>query len=202
MNFNANHPYQTVAAGSAGTYRERGSRFLAFLHPLEQPEDHRTQVARYRNDHPKAAHVCQAYRLRTARAIEEFSSDDGEPSSSAGRPMLNQLRAAALENAGLYVVRYFGGVKLGVPGLIHAYKTAAQAAIEAAELVFREPTLTLHLRCPLEHLDTLMRWLSQQPGRIVNQHYDSDCRIALHVSLSDYPKVKNALPYAVALETE
>ena len=126
--------FKTLKAVSQGIYREKMSRFLAFAEPVATADDARAVIKRYQNQYHDARHVCWAYMIGTAR--EEFlSSDNGEPSGTAGKPILGQINSFGLTNVVIVVVRYFGGIKLGTSGLIVAYREAARLAIEAGEIL-------------------------------------------------------------------
>lgn len=124
--------YTTIARAATGDFRDRGSKFFSFAYPVRNAQEVKERMAALRKEHPKAVHHCYAYRLgvdkNNFRAV-----DDGEPSGSAGKPILNTIDSEGLSNVLVVVVRYFGGTLLGVPGLIHAYKTATQLALQSAE---------------------------------------------------------------------
>ncbi len=126
--------YRSVAARAEGLFKDNGSRFIAFIHPVETEEEVREIVASYRKEYHDARHHCYAYRLGYKGDVFR-ASDDGEPSGSAGRPILGQIDSAGLSDVLVVVVRYFGGIKLGIPGLIRAYKTSTADAIAHAEVV-------------------------------------------------------------------
>lgn len=123
--------YKSISARSEGLYKESGSRFIAFAIPVETEDEVRELVSGFRKEYHDARHHCYAYRIGAAGAVWR-SSDDGEPSGTAGRPILGQIDSAGLSDILIVVVRYFGGVKLGVPGLIKAYKSASADAIANA----------------------------------------------------------------------
>jgi uncharacterized YigZ family protein len=123
-----NH-YHTIDRPSFAEFKDRGSRFLAYVHPIDTVEDFKKILKGLKEEHPKAAHHCFAYRLGTD-GNNFRSSDDGEPSGSAGKPILGQIDSKGLTNTAIIVVRYFGGTLLGVPGLINAYKTSASLALQ------------------------------------------------------------------------
>ena len=126
--------YKSVAALSQGLFKDNGSRFIAFLYPVETEDEVRTIVASLRKEYHDARHHCYAYRLGYKGDVFR-ASDDGEPSGSAGRPILGQIDSAGLSDVLIVVVRYFGGIKLGIPGLIRAYKTSSADAIANADVV-------------------------------------------------------------------
>lgn len=121
--------YTTIATNGAGDFRDRGSKFLAFSYPIQTPQDVKERLQVLKKEHPKANHHCYAYRIGTD-GNQYRASDDGEPSGSAGKPILGQIDSLGLTNVLVVVVRYFGGSLLGVPGLINAYKVATAQALE------------------------------------------------------------------------
>jgi uncharacterized YigZ family protein len=128
--------FLTIVAPAEGYYMERGSKFLAYANPVQSEEEAQSFLQSVKKEHPKARHYCSALRLYPDASLER-SNDDGEPSGSAGKPILGQLIKNNLTNTCIVVVRYFGGTKLGIPGLIEAYKTSAANAIEASKIVER-----------------------------------------------------------------
>ena len=123
--------YRTLAAPVSAEFKDKGSRFIAYAYPVRSAEEVKAHVEAQRQAHHKACHWCYAYRIGTD-SNQFRANDDGEPSGSAGRPILGQIDSFELTNVLVIVVRYFGGTLLGVPGLIHAYKTASQMAFQAA----------------------------------------------------------------------
>jgi uncharacterized YigZ family protein len=142
------YAYDTIAAPSEGTYQERGSKFLAHLVPVTDRKDFEAQLHRLRTEHPKARHHCYAYRLLEGHEVTEYASDDGEPSNSAGQPMLGELKRHGLLNVCAIVVRYFGGTKLGVPGLIHAYRESVSQSIGNAKIIHALRRIRYTVRMP------------------------------------------------------
>jgi len=126
--------YLTIEEPSEGIFRDRGSKFIAYAYPFKEESGLKDIVTELKSRHPKARHHCWAYRLTTDRSVFRIN-DDGEPSGTAGRPILNVLLSKDVTNILVVVVRYFGGTLLGVPGLIHAYKMATQEALESAVAV-------------------------------------------------------------------
>src|SRR5688500_4829386 len=121
--------YHTIEKACVAEYKDRGSRFVAFAYPIQTAEQFKKQLKILKEDHPKAAHHCFAYRIGTD-GTNFRSSDDGEPTGSAGKPILGQIDSKSLTNISVIVVRYFGGTLLGVPGLINAYKTVTSFALQ------------------------------------------------------------------------
>ncbi|MEQ9424922.1 MAG: YigZ family protein [Cyclobacteriaceae bacterium] len=168
--------YYTIAAPSEGTYKEKGSRFLAFAFPVESEEDVKDQLDGLRKQFYDARHHCYAYILEPD-ASKYRANDDGEPNHSAGDPILGQIRSQKLTNVLVVVVRYFGGTKLGVSGLINAYKTAAQNAINGAKrlkIIIREP---IQIDFPYEKTSVVMRLVDEYQIIIKNQSFTASCLI-------------------------
>jgi len=127
-------PEYTFTKKSIGNYKEKGSTFHALAQSTSSVIDVKSQLLNIKEEYPDASHICYAYRIMIGQRLDEYSSDAGEPKGSAGQPILNTLKGQNLINAAIIVIRYFGGTKLGIPGLIHAYKTAAEDAIKNAIL--------------------------------------------------------------------
>lgn len=177
------HTYHTLAAPATAEFKDKGSRFLAFAYPIKSAEDVKAHLDALREAHRKARHVCYAYRLGTD-GNNHRANDDGEPAGSAGRPILGQIDSAGLTDVLVVVVRYFGGTLLGVPGLIHAYKTAAQTALQAAETLEKNIAAVFRLRCAYPHLNEALRIARQHQAEIVAQDLQSDCRLTVRLPLS------------------
>ena len=175
--------YQTIKALSEGFYKEKGSKFLAFAVPVQSEEEVKAFVAQKRKEHHLAAHVCSAFRLGAAKKLYR-ASDDGEPSNSAGPPILGQIQAFDLTNILIAVVRYYGGTNLGVGGLITAYRTAAKEALEAAQIVKKEEEIEFSIQFPYEKLYLVMDLLKKANVEIVQQSLDSECSLLFRIELS------------------
>jgi uncharacterized YigZ family protein len=175
--------YQTIKALSEGFYKEKGSKFLAFAVPVQSEEEVKAFVAQKRKEHHLAVHVCSAFRLGADKKLYR-ASDDGEPSNSAGPPILGQIQAFDLTNILIAVVRYYGGTNLGVGGLITAYRTAAKEALEAAQIVKKEEEIEFSIQFPYEKLYLVMDLLKKANVEIVQQSLDSECSLLLRIELS------------------
>ena len=127
-------PEYTLSKSSTGDYKERGSSFHAVAQPAFDINNVKSSLFIMKEECPDASHICYAYRIKLGQRLDEFSSDAGEPKGSAGQPILNALKRQNLINAGIFVIRYYGGVKLGIPGLVHAYGVTAEKAIKNARL--------------------------------------------------------------------
>ena len=175
--------YQTIKALSEGFYKEKGSKFLAFAVPVQSEEEVKAFIAQKRKEHHLAVHVCSAFRLGADKKLYR-ASDDGEPSNSAGPPILGQIQAFDLTNIVIAVVRYYGGTNLGVGGLISAYRTAAKEALEAAQIVKKEEEIQFSIQFPYEKLYLVMDLLKKANVEIVQQSLDSECSLLLRIELS------------------
>lgn len=172
--------YLTITNPSEGIYREKMSRFLAFAHPVSNAEEAKAIVKDYAKKYFDARHVCWAYMLGAAR--QEFqSNDNGEPSGTAGKPILGQINSFGLTNIVIIVVRYFGGIKLGTSGLIVAYREAAKEAISAAEIVERHEETEINFTFPYLAMNEVMRAVKSPDIRILSQQFDNSCQMAVSI---------------------
>ena len=166
--------YRTLTTPAQGLYKEKGSRFISYAFPVRSTEDITQHLAALRSEHHAARHCCYAYTLgfegETVRA-----NDDGEPSGTAGKPILNALQAEGLTYALLVVVRYFGGIKLGVSGLIDAYRTASQDALANAELGWREVMVRLRLQFAYTDAHAVYAALKRCGGEILSEAWEEQC---------------------------
>ena len=189
--------YKTINAESKGTYSELRSKFLAFAHPVRTVDEAMSFVEYYQRKYYDARHCCWAYMLGAER--ETFrSNDNGEPSGTAGKPILGQINSNELTDIIILVIRYFGGVKLGTSGLIWAYKTAAADAIQNAEIVTRtvDEEYTFDFEYPL--MNAVMKVVRDMDARIVSQSYDMDCRMTLSIRRSKMDELKEKVAKALS----
>src|SRR6185369_3992584 len=163
-----NNFYKTIEKESVAEFKDRGSRFLAYAFPISSTDDFKKRLKELKEEHSKAVHHCFAYRVGTD-GNNFRSSDDGEPSGSAGKPILGQIDSKELVNVAVIVVRYFGGTLLGVPGLINAYKTAAALALQTTPVVQRPVEQELMVQFDYTQLNEVMRVVKQYNGRVVQQ---------------------------------
>lgn len=184
--------YKTIANISQAEFRDRGSKFLAFAYPVQSIEEIKSILKTIKAEHPKAVHCCYAYRLGFDQT-QFRANDDGEPSGSAGKPILGQLDSARVTHVLVAVVRYFGGVLLGVPGLINAYKTAAQEALQANEIIEKE--IMQNLPCEFDYtlMNEVMRVVKQYEGKIIGQEMLLFASLQIQIPLRLYPACKQAL---------
>lgn len=185
--------YKTITNKTGeGTYSEKRSKFLAFSHHAESLDEVKDIVAQYRKKYYDARHVCYAYMLGAER--KDFrANDDGEPSSTAGKPILGQINSHELTDILIVVVRYYGGVNLGTGGLIVAYKAAALAAIEDSEVETRQVEELVKYDFPYVMMNDVMRIVKEMQPRIVKQDYDNTCSITLSIRKSEAEQLRSRL---------
>lgn len=179
--------YKTIAAPVVGEFKDKGSRFIAFAYPVDTADKIKTHVDELRQEHHKARHWCYAYRLGT-EGLQFRANDDGEPSGSAGRPILGQIDSFGVTDVLIVVVRYFGGTLLGVPGLINAYKHAAAEALCQAEIIEKNIEKTAWIICDYPHLSEAIRIAKANNAEVIRQDLALDCRLTVKIPLADYEK--------------
>jgi uncharacterized YigZ family protein len=184
--------YRTIATGGEGYYTEKRSKFLAFAHHVTTVDEVKQLLDGYRKKYYDARHVCYAYMLGPERT-EFRANDDGEPSSTAGKPILGQINSNELTDILIVVVRYYGGVNLGTSGLIVAYREAAADAIAHATIETRqvEEQITYSFAYPM--MNDVMRIVKEMGPRIVSQTYDNTCEIRLAIRKSEAEQLKSKL---------
>ena len=171
------HSFKTVRHKSEALYKEKGSKFLAFVFPVSDKHEVDLCLSELRKVYHDARHQCYAYILGFDGNLELRANDDGEPKHSAGDPILGQIKSANLTNTLIVVVRYFGGTKLGVSGLINAYKTAAQEAIKANHIIKVYITQSIEIKFPYASTNEVMQLINSFDVQIVSQDFDEDCTI-------------------------
>lgn len=184
--------YLTISDISEGYYTEKRSKFYAFAHHVETVDEVKEIVAMYRKKYYDARHVCWAYMLGHER-IEFRANDDGEPSSTAGKPILGQINSAELTNILVVVIRYYGGVNLGTGGLIVAYRTAAADAIANANIEERLIEEEIVYNYPYVMMNDVMRIVKDLQPRIVSQTFDNTCEIKLSIRKSEAARLRSLL---------
>ena len=184
--------YKTISKLAEGTYTEKRSKFLAFAIPVRTIDEIKEQLKVYEKKYYDARHVCYAYILGAERT-DFRANDNGEPSGTAGRPILGQINSFGLTDILIVVVRYFGGIKLGTSGLIVAYKAAAQEALNAADII--EKTVDADITFVFEYpfLNDVMRIVKEESPEIISQDFDNDCRMTLRIRKSQFEKLKSRL---------
>ena len=190
--------YRTIKTLSEGTYSEKRSKFLAFAIPVRSVEEVKQLVAEYQKKYYDARHVCYAYMLGAER--KDFrANDNGEPSGTAGKPILGQINSHELTDILVVVVRYFGGVKLGTSGLIVAYRLAAAEAIAAAEIVEKTVDEDVLFRFEYPYMNDVMRIVKEENPQIVEQNFDNDCTMTLRIRKDSMPRLKARLEKVTSL---
>ena len=193
--------FRTISQPSEGIYTEKRSKFLAFAIPVESVEEIKDIVAQYQKKYYDARHVCYAYMLGAERT-EFRANDNGEPSGTAGKPILGQINSNELTNILIIVVRYFGGIKLGTSGLIVAYKQAAAEAIAAAEIIEKTVDTDITFLFEYPFMNDVMRIVKEENPQIVNQGYYSDCSMTLRTRKGNMPKLISRLEKVETLRFE
>lgn len=184
--------YLTIEAPGEGIYKEKMSRFLSFAVPVVSADEALAYVEQYRKEYYDARHVCWAYMIGADRKCFR-SNDNGEPSGTAGKPILGQINSANLTDILIVVVRYFGGIKLGTGGLIVAYRTAASEAIAACSIVERliEDCVKIHFEYPL--MNEVMRIVKEEQAAVVAQSFEMDCEMTLRLRRMAMPRLRERL---------
>lgn len=176
--------FRTIAAPATGDFRDRGSKFLAYAFPISTEDDWQQALELVRKEHPKARHYCYAYRL--GRDENNFrANDDGEPSGTAGRPILGQIDSFGLTNVFIVVVRYFGGTLLGTSGLINAYRAAAQDALEKSELEERLVEDTIRIHFDYGMMGEVMNAVKKMELNITQQHFETTAYLDVAIRQSE-----------------
>ena len=175
--------YKTIKTSTAGIYKEKGSKFLAFAYFVETENEIKAILSQIRKEYFDARHHCYAYRLG-ADGVTFRTNDDGEPSGTAGRPIFGQILSHEITNVLIVVVRYFGGIKLGTSGLINAYKTAAADALHNAEIVEKTEMQTLTFNFNYNAMNDVMKLVKDEKIEIVEQTMNADCQITILVAKS------------------
>lgn len=184
--------YKTITGTSEGYYTEKRSKFLAFAHHVETTDEVKTIIAQYRKKYFDARHVCYAYMLGPTRT-EFRANDDGEPSSTAGKPILGQINSNELTDILIVVVRYYGGVNLGTSGLIVAYREAASDAIAHARVEQRQVEEEIVYTFSYPQMNDVMRIVKDMQPRIVSQTFDNTCEIRLRIRQSEAEQLRQRL---------
>ena len=184
--------YRTIASTSEGYYTEKRSKFLAFAHHVETVDEVKDIVAGYRKKYYDARHVCYAYMLGAER-LDFRANDDGEPSSTAGKPILGQINSNELTNILIVVVRYYGGVNLGTSGLIVAYREAAADAIAHSTVETRQVEEIVKYSFAYPQMNDVMRIVKDMNPRIISQTYDNTCEIVLSIRKGEAEQLRSRL---------
>ena len=184
--------FKTIAAPSEGTYTEKRSKFLAFAFPVSTAEEVKELVETHQKKYYDARHVCYAYMLGHERLVFR-ANDNGEPSGTAGKPILGQINSNELTDILIIVVRYFGGIKLGTSGLIQAYKAAAAEAIAAATIIEKTVDERLDISFDYVLMNQVMRIVKEENPTILSQSFDNVCQMTLSQRASLMPRLRDRL---------
>jgi len=195
-----NDVYKTISNPTEGVFKDKGSRFLAFAYPFAQEQDLKNIITTLKNEHSKARHFCFAYRLTADRNIFRIN-DDGEPSGTAGRPILNILLSNDLTNILVIVVRYFGGTLLGVPGLINAYKKATEDVISQAIIIEKTVQDIYQLSFDYLQMNDVMKLVKDDNLEITDQNFDLNCQMKIAINQSVLNKIIDKLEKIEALKS-
>ncbi len=184
--------YLTIAEPAEAIYKERSSKFLVYAYPVESEEEIKSHLDRLRKEFFDATHHCYAYRLGAEGDIFR-ANDDGEPSGTAGKPILGQLLSAQLTNCLVVVVRYFGGTKLGVSGLIQAYKESTAEVIAASQIIEKTVDSVFEVQFPYIAMNGVQRVVKEVAPRIDRQEFDNLCTMILRIRKSEAPILESKL---------
>ena len=184
--------YKTITSSSQGIYKDKGSRFVSIAIPVSDQEEIKPIIEKIKKEHHEARHHCYAYMIGHERLAWRVN-DDGEPSGTAGRPILGQINSYGLTNIIIVVSRYFGGTLLGVSGLINAYRSAAASAIENAEIIEKTLQEYYEITYPYISMNDVMRILKEENVGQSEQSFDLECRILLNFRISVKEKILNRL---------
>lgn len=184
--------FKTISATSEGYYTEKRSKFLAFAHHVENHDEIKLILAGYRKKYYDARHVCYAYMLGAER-VDFRANDDGEPSSTAGKPILGQINSNELTDILIVVVRYYGGVNLGTSGLIVAYREAAADALAHAKMELRQVEEEVSYTFTYPQMNDVMRIVKDMNPRIISQTYDNTCLIRMAIRKSEAQQLRDRL---------
>ena len=184
--------FKTLAAPSEGLYKEKMSKFLSFAIPVQSAAEAKEIIKQYQKRFYDARHVCWAYMIGTDRS-EFLSSDNGEPSGTAGKPILGQINSFGLTNVLIIVVRYFGGILLGTSGLIVAYREAAAEAIANAEILECHEQSTVYFSFPYLGMNDVMKLVKRENLKVTAQDFDNVCKMTIQANLDDIPALKGKI---------
>ena len=184
--------YKTLKGMSQGIYKEKMSKFIAIAQPASSAEEAKALIKQISNKYHDARHCCWAYMIGTQRD-EYLSSDNGEPSGTAGKPILGQINSYGLTNVVIAVVRYFGGIKLGTSGLIVAYREAARTAIEAGEILECHEQATLSFTFPYLAMNDVMKLVKNGDLKVLEQQFDNVCSMTIQIDADKLPELRERL---------
>lgn len=184
--------YKTIEGPAEGLYKEKGSRFIAFAYPVEEEEQIKSILAGLKDKYYDARHHCYAWRLGAAKTSFR-ANDDGEPSSTAGKPILGQIQSYDLTNILIVVIRYFGGTKLGVSGLINAYREAAADAIQNAVIVEKTVDEKLRIRFSYLVMNDIMKIVKEEAPEVLERNFELECEMLLSIRQKNMAALRSRL---------
>ena len=184
--------YKTIAAISEGYFTEQRSKFISYALSVKTPEEVKEKIDAFRKRYYDARHVCWAYMLGEER-LQYRVNDDGEPSSTAGKPILGVINSHGLTDILIVVVRYFGGVKLGTSGLIAAYRAAALDAVSQAEIIEKTVDEIIAIKFPYQILNEVMKIVKDMNPQIITQKFEMECEMTLQIRRGEMEKLRNRL---------
>jgi len=184
--------YYTIEKSAEGFYKSKGSKFYGYAYPVFSKEDINASLLAVKQMHPKAGHHCYSWRLGMTDDLYRIN-DDGEPSGTAGKPIYGQIRSKNLRNILIIIVRYFGGTKLGVAGLISSYKSTAEQTLQNSSIIERNVKDYFSLQFDYTNLNGMMSLLKKSPVDIIEQNFENACFIKLSINLADREKLILAL---------
>lgn len=184
--------YREITSPTTEIYKEKRSKFIAYSYPVYCKKDIKEIIEQVKKIEPKARHYCYAYVLYSDKSAQK-TNDDGEPSYTAGKPILRQILSHNLTNILIIVVRYFGGIKLGSSGLIRSYKTAAEKAIVSAEIITKNITEQYQVSFPYSQINNVMRIIKEFDLKIVNTDFKLECKLIFKVTKNNSAKIVNVL---------
>jgi len=199
-----NDTYKTLSKPSEEVlFKDKNSKFFGYAFPVTHEDETKTHIEALKKEHHAARHWCYAYQLGTQKQNIRFrANDDGEPNNSAGMPIYGQIQSFDVTNILIVVVRYFGGTKLGVSGLINAYKTTAQMALEASTIITEFITENIKISFDYANINKVMRIIKEKKLNIVHQKLELDCELIISVRLQEIPTVLETFNGIFGINTE
>jgi uncharacterized YigZ family protein len=194
------YSYLSLESLSEGLYKEKGSKFIGYAVPCRTEEEAKQHLMEWKKIHHQARHLCYAYRFGVGN-YNTRTNDDGEPNNSAGAPILGQIQSFELTNVLIGVIRYFGGTKLGVGGLIHAYRAAAKEAIETGNIIQKELEETVQISFNYPQLPAIMSLIKTTNAKVLVQDFQLDCNLEICIPLQESEKLKVLLQEIENTET-
>jgi uncharacterized YigZ family protein len=172
--------YRTIRHYSRGLYKDRGSKFFAFACPVQDEDEIKDILEKLRREYHDASHHCFAWKIGTSNQLSR-ANDDGEPSNTAGRPILGQIEKYDLTNILVVVVRYFGGTLLGTAGLIRAYREAGGDALKNSEIIIKIINVIIEIKFPFTAMNQVMKAIKEEQGELLRQDFNNECNLIVSV---------------------